>query len=82
MVQFSHPYMTTGNTIALTRWNFAGKVMSLLFSMISRFVKVFLSRSKCLLISLAAVTIHSDFGAQENKSLSLFPLFYHQFAMK
>ena len=51
MVQHSHPYMTTGKTIALTRWTFAGKVMSLLFNTLSRFVIAFLPRSKCLLIS-------------------------------
>ena len=50
-VQLSHPYMTTGKTIALTRQDFVGKVMSLLFSMLSRFVITFLPRSKCLLIS-------------------------------
>ena len=50
-VQFSHPYMTTGKTIALTRWTFAGKVMSLLFNMLSRLVITFLPRSKHLLIS-------------------------------
>ena len=50
-VQFSHPYMTTGKTIALTRWAFVGKVMSLLFNMLSRLVITFLPRSKCLLIS-------------------------------
>ena len=50
-VQLSHPYMTTGKTIALTRQTFVGKVMSLLFNMLSRLVIVFLSRSKCLLIS-------------------------------
>ena len=50
-VQLSHPYMTTGKTIALTRWTFVGKVMSLLFNMLSRFVITFLPRSKCLLIS-------------------------------
>ena len=50
-VQLSHPYMTTGKTIALTRWPFVGKVMSLLFNMLSRLVLTFLSRSKCLLIS-------------------------------
>ena len=47
----SHPYMTTGKTIALTRWTFVGKVMSLLFNMLSRWVITFLPRSKCLLIS-------------------------------
>ena len=51
MVQLSHPYMTTGKTIALTRWNFVGKVMPLFFNMLSRFVIVFLPSSKCLLIS-------------------------------
>ena len=51
MVQLSHPCVTTGKIIALTRWTFVGKVMSLLFSMLSRFVKAFLPRSKCLLIS-------------------------------
>ena len=51
IVQLSHPYMTTGKTIALTRWTFAGKVMSLLFNMLSRLVIIFLPRSMCLLIS-------------------------------
>ena len=50
-VQLSHPYMTTGKTIALTRWNFVGKVMYLLFNMLSRLVITFLPRSKRLLIS-------------------------------
>ena len=51
IVQLSHPYMTTGKTIGLTRWTFAGKVMSLLFHMLSRLVVTFLPRSKHLLIS-------------------------------
>ena len=51
IVQLSHPYMTTGKSIALTRWTFVGKVMSLLFNILSRLVIVFLPRSKCLLIS-------------------------------
>ena len=51
MVQLSHPYTTTGKTTALTRWTFVGKVMSLLFNILSRFVIVFIPRSKCLLIS-------------------------------
>ena len=51
IVQLSHPYMTTGKTIALTRWTFVGKVMSLLYNMLSRFVIAFLLRSKHLLIS-------------------------------
>ena len=50
-VQLSHSYMTTGKTIALTRWTFVGKVMSLLFNKLSRLVITFLPRSKCLLIS-------------------------------
>ena len=52
IVQISHPYMTTGKTIALTRWTFADKVMSLFFNMLSRLVMTFLPKSKCLLISL------------------------------
>ena len=51
LVQLSHPYMTPGKTIALTRWTFVGKVMSLLSNMLSRLVITFLPRSKCLLIS-------------------------------
>ena len=51
IVQLSHPYMTTGKTIALTRWTFVGKVMSLLFNMLSRLIRTFLPRSKHLLIS-------------------------------
>ena len=51
MVQLSHAYMTTGKTIALSRWTFVDKVMSLLFNMPSRLVIAFLPRSRCLLIS-------------------------------
>ena len=51
MVQLSHPYITTGKTIALSRWTFVGKVMSLLFNMLSRLVIAFLPRNKRLLIS-------------------------------
>ena len=51
IVQLSHPYMTTGKTIVLTRWTFVGKVISLLFNMLSRLVMNFLPRSKRLLIS-------------------------------
>ena len=51
IVQLLHPYVTTGKTIALTRWTFVGKMMSLLYNMLSRLVIAFLSRSKCLLIS-------------------------------
>ena len=67
IVQLSHPYMTTGKTIALPRWTFVGNVMSLLFNMLSRLVTAFLPRSKRLLISMAAVTICSDLGAPQNK---------------
>ena len=79
-VQLSHPYMTTGKTIALTRRTFVGKVMPLLFNILSRLVITFLPRSKRLNLK-AAVSVCSDFGAQEN-SLSLLPLFPHLFAMK
>ena len=65
-VQLSHPYMTTGKTIALTRQTFVGKVMSLLLYMLSRFVITSLPRSKCLNF-MAAITICSDFGAPKNK---------------
>ena len=64
MDQFSYPYMTTGKTIALIQ-AFVGKWMSLLFNMLSRFITVFLPRNKHLNF-MAAVTVHSGFGAQEN----------------
>ena len=51
IVQLSHPYVTTGKNIALTRWTFVGKVMSLLYNMLSRLIIEFLPRSKCILIS-------------------------------
>ena len=70
-VQLSQSYMTTGKTLALTRRTFAGKVMSLLFNMLSRLVITFLPRSKSLNF-MAAVTICSDFGASKNKWLNLF----------
>ena len=63
-VQLSHQYMTTGKTIALTRWTFVGKIMSLLFNMLSRLVIIFLPRSEKSLNFMAAVTICSDSGAQ------------------
>ena len=70
IAQLSHPYTTTGKIIALTRQTFVGKVMSLLFNLLSRLIIAFLPRSKCLLI-----TIHSDFGAQENKVCHYFHCF-------
>ena len=65
-VQFSHPYMTTGKTIALTRQTFVDKVMSLLFNMLSRLVITFLPR-KVSFNFMAAITICRDFGAPQNK---------------
>ncbi|CAM9441661.1 unnamed protein product [Rangifer tarandus platyrhynchus] len=65
IVQLSHPYMTTGKTITLTRWIIVGKVMSLLFNMLSRLVITFLPRSKRLNF-MAAITICGDFGAPKN----------------
>ena len=62
IVQLSHPYMTTGKPVALTRWTFVGKVMSLLFNMLSRLVIALLPRSKCLNF-MAEVTTCSDFAA-------------------
>ena len=80
-VQLSHPYMTTGKTIAFIRRTFVGKIMSLLLNMLSRLVITFLPRSKCLLISWlqspSAVTLEP-----KKKSLTLFPLFPHLFPMK
>ena len=72
--------MTTGKTIALTRQTFVGKVMSLLFNRLSRSVTAFSSKEQASFNFMAAITVCSDFGAQEN-SLSLFPLFPHLFAM-
>ena len=67
MVQLSYQYMTTGKTIALTIWTFVSKMMSLLFTMLSRFVTAFLPRSKNLLISWLQSHDCSDSGTQENK---------------
>ena len=67
VVQLSHPHMTTGKTMALTRQTFVDKVMSLLFNMLSRLVITFLPRSKPSFNFMAAITIFSDFGAPKNK---------------
>ena len=75
IVQLSHSYMTTSKNIALTKWTFVGKVMSLLFNMLSRLIIAFLPRSKRLLNFMAAVTIHSDFGAPQNKVGHGFPIY-------
>ena len=74
IVQLSHPYMTTGKTIALTRWTFVGKVMSLLFNMLSRLVITFLPRQASFHF-IAAVIICSDFGAPQNKVCHCFPIY-------
>ena len=74
MVQLSHLYMTTGKPIALTTCTFVSKVMSLLFNMLSKFVIAFLPRSKHFNF-MAAVTICSDFGPQENKICHCFHIF-------
>ena len=75
IVQLSHPYMTTGKTTALTRQTFVGKVMSLLFNMLSRLVIVFFSKEQAPFDFMAAVTICSDFGAQKNKVSHCFHCF-------
>ena len=79
-IQLSHPYMTTGKTIALTRRTFVGKIMSLLFNMLSRLVITFLPRSKRLLISWLQSPYAMILEPEKLKSfLTLFP---HLFAMK
>ena len=78
-VQLLHSYMITGKTIALTRLTFVGKVMSLLFNMLSRFVITFLPRNKLLLISWLQSPSGetSEHPPHQKKSLTLFPLFPH-----
>ena len=68
-IQLSHPYTTTGKTIALTRWNFVDKVKSLLFNMLSRLVITFLPRSKCLLISCLQSSSVVTWESKKIKSL-------------
>ena len=80
IVQLSHPYVTTGKTIAFTRWTFVAKVMCLLLNMLSRLVKAFLSRSKHLLISW--LQSPSAVVLEPEKIKSLFPLFPCLFVMK
>ena len=79
IVQLSHPYMTIGKTIALTRRTFVGKIMSLLFNMLSRLVITFFPRSKrqvsISMILIETVSICSDFGAQRNKVSHCFHCF-------
>ena len=71
LVQLSHPYMTTGKTIPMTRQVFVGKVMSLLFNMLSRLVITFLPRSKCLLISWLQSTSAVILESPKRKSVTV-----------
>ena len=78
-VQLSHPYMTTGKDIALTRWTFVGKVMFLLFNMLSKVGHSFSSNEQAAFNFMAAVTICSDFGAPQNKvshCFHCFPIYF------
>ena len=78
MVQLSHPYMTAGKTIALTRWNFVSKVMSLLFNMLSRLVIAFLPRSKRLLISWLQSPSAVILEPKKIKSVTVSPSICHE----
>ena len=78
MVQLSHSYMTTGKTIALTRWAFVGKVMSLFFNMLSRLVIAFLPRSKRLLISWLQSPSAGILEPRKIKSATLSPSICHE----
>ena len=82
MVQLSHLYMTTRKIIALTIQTFVGKVMFLLFNTLSRFGIAFLPGASIAFNYMAAVTICSDFGAQENKVCHCFHFFPYLFAMR
>ena len=77
-VQLSHPYMTTGKTIALTRWTFVDKVLSLLFNMLSRLVITFLSRSKHLLISWLQSPSAVILEPKKIKFYTVSPSIYHE----
>ena len=76
IVQLSHPYMTTGKTIALTRQTFVGKVMSLLFNMLSRLVMAFLPRNKCVLISWLQSPSAVILEPKKTKSLTVYSIVY------
>ena len=76
LVQFSHTYITTGKTIAVTRWTFLGKVMSLLFNMLSRLVITFLPRSKSLLISWIQSPSAVILEPPQNKVWHCFPIYF------
>ena len=81
IVQLSHPYMTTGKTIALSRRNFVGKIMSLLFNMLSRLVIAFLPRSKQVLISWLQSPSAVILEPKKIKSVTV-SIVFHLFAMK
>ena len=81
IVQLSHPYMTTGKTITLTRWTFVGKVITLLFNTSSRFVIAFLPRRKCLLISWLQSPSAVILEPKKRKSV-IVSTFSHLFAME
>ena len=76
MVQLSHPFLTMKITIALTIWTFVGKVLSLLFNTLPRFV-IFSSKDQSSFNFMAAVTIHSDFGAQQKNSVTASTFHFH-----
>ena len=76
-VHLSHPYMTAGKTIALTRWTFVSKVMSMLFNMLSRLVITFFPRSKCLLISWLQSPSAVILEPRKTKSATVSPSVYH-----
>ena len=81
IVQLSYPFMTTGKTIALTRWNIVGKVMPQLFNMLSRLVITFLPRSKCLLISWLQSPYAVNLEPKKIKSVTvstISPYIYHE----
>ena len=81
IVQFSYPYVTTGKTVALNRWTFIGKVISLLFNKLSQLVMNFLLRSKCLLISWLQSPDAVVFEPPKIKSVTV-SIVYHLFSMK
>ena len=78
IIQLSNPYMTTGKIIVLTRWNFVGKVMSLLFNMLSRLVIIFLPRSNHLLMSLLQSPSAVILEPQKIKSVTVSPSICHE----
>ena len=80
MAQLSHPYMTTGKTIALAIWTFVGNVMSLILNILS-ICHSFYFKKQVSFNFMVAVTFGSDFGAKESQTCQ-FPLFPHLFAMK